>query len=159
MAKKIDPLNKKEFGGVSVILTVRDVAAAAKFYQKALGFKKRAEMKGPGGKILHIELDLRGSILMLGAESVERGQRSAGSIGGTPATLYMYAENVDKVVAKAVTLGATAPSPVMDMFWGDRCGMLVDPDGNAWMIGTHKEDPTPAEVRKRMKQQMSAAAG
>jgi PhnB protein len=57
------------------------------------------------------------------------GMRRAKSIGGSPASLYLYAGNADKVVAKAVSLGAAAQGPVIDMFWGDRCGTVVDPDG------------------------------
>lgn len=156
--KKIDPLNKKQFSAVSVALTVADISAAIAFYTKALGFAKRGVMKGPGGKSMHAELTLRGSTLMLGPESLEWGQRSAKSSGASPSTLYIYVENVDKVVARAVSLGATAQGPVMDMFWGDRCGTITDPDGYKWMIGTHKAEPTPAEMKKKMAEQMSAQA-
>jgi PhnB protein len=157
-AKKVDPLNRKQFGAVSVALAVADISAAIAFYAKAFGFAKRGVLKGPGGKPVHAELTLRGSTLMLGPESVEMGQRSAKSSGGSPSTLYIYVENVDKVVAKAVGLGATAQGPVIDMFWGDRCGTIIDPDGYKWMIGTHKAEPTPAEMKKKMAQQMSAQA-
>jgi hypothetical protein len=61
---------------------------------------------------------------------------------------------VDKLVAKAAKLGATQQGPVMDMFWGDRCGNLVDPDGYAWMVGTHMAEPTPQEMKKAMKEMM-----
>jgi PhnB protein len=158
MPKKVDPLNKKQYGGLSVSLTVSDVAAAAKFYQQALGFAKRGIMKGPDGKPMHAELTLRGNVLMLGPEMPERGQRSAKTLGGSPGTLYLLIENVDKVVAKALKLGATGKGPVMDMFWGDRCGTIVDPDGNQWMIATHIADPTPQEMTRLMKKQMSGAA-
>jgi PhnB protein len=60
------------------------------------------------------------------------------------------------VVAKAVKLGATPMGPVADMFWGDRCGTVVDPDGNTWMIGTHTSEPTPQEMKQRMKEQARA---
>ena len=63
---------------------------------------------------------------------------------------------MDKVFAKAVQLGATPTMPVMDMFWGDRCGSVTDPDGYAWWLGTHKEEPNPQEMKKRMKAQMAA---
>jgi len=63
-------------------------------------------------------------------------------------------ENVDKVVAKAVGLGGTAQGQVMDMFWGDRCGMVVDPDGYSWMVGTHKAEPTSQQMKKKMVEQM-----
>src|SRR5713226_10093321 len=122
MPKKVDPLNKKQYGAMSVSLTVSDVNAATKFYQKAFGFAKRGIMKGPDGKPVHAELTLRGTTLMLGPESEQMGRRSAKSVGASPATLYIYVENVDKVVEKATKLGATGQGPVMDMLWGDRCG-------------------------------------
>src|SRR6202521_2761361 len=106
--KKIDPLNKKQYGGVTAMLTVSDVAAAASFYQKAFGFVKRGIMNGPDGKPMHAELRLRDTTLMLGPECPERGSRSAKTIGASPITLYLTSENVDRTVAKAVKLGATA---------------------------------------------------
>jgi PhnB protein len=158
MPKKIDPLNRKMYGTVSVMLTVADVKAAASFYQKALGFAKRGIMNGPGGKAIHAELTLRGTTLMLTPEDSQRGARSAKTVGSSPATLYLITEEVDKVVAKAVKLGAKPMGPVMDMFWGDRCGIIADPDGNTWMVATHTSEPTPQEMKKRMKEQMSAQA-
>jgi PhnB protein len=68
-------------------------------------------------------------------------------------------ENVDKVVAKAVILAATAQGQVMDMFWGDRCGTVVDPEGYTWMVGTHKAEPTSQEMKKKMMEQMRQPAG
>ena len=158
MAKKIDPLNKKNYGAVTVMLTVSDVKAAAGFYQKAFGFAKRGIMNGPDGKPMHAELRLRDTTLMLGPEMPERGARSAKTLGGSPGTLYLLVENADKVVAKALKLGATAQGPVMDMFWGDRTGTVVDLDGNSWMIATHKAEPTPAEMKKAMAEMMKASA-
>jgi len=152
--KKIDPLNKKNYSAVSVALTVSEKTAAVSFYQKAFGFSKRAIMNGPDGKPMHAELTLRGTTLMLGAESVAMGRRSAKSVGASPATLYIYVENVDKVVEKATKVGATPQGPVMDMFWGDRCGTVVDPDGNSWMVGTHKAEPSAKEMKKGMEEMM-----
>jgi PhnB protein len=158
MAKKIDPLNKKEYGAVSTNLGVTDMKAAINFYQKAFGFTKRGVMNGPNGKPVHAELALRGSILMLSPENLERGFRSAKTLGASPANLYLYTEDADKVTAKAVKLGATAQGPVVDMFWGDRCGTIIDPEGYTWMIATHKAAPTPAEMKKAMAQMMKAQA-
>jgi uncharacterized glyoxalase superfamily protein PhnB len=86
------------------------------------------------------------------------GNRTAKSLGGSPVTLYLTTESAEKMVAKAVKLGATVKVPVGDMFWGDRCGTIVDPDGNSWMIATHMADPTPQEMMKKMKA-MFAQAG
>ena len=158
MAKKIDPLNRKMYSAVSVSMIVADIKAAVSFYQKAFGFEKRGIMTGPDGKPIHAELTLRGTTLMLGPEMPEMGGRSAKTLGGSPVTLYLLVEDVDKVVAKAVKLGATPKGPVMDMFWGDRSGTVVDPDGNSWMIGTHMAEPTPQEMKKAMKAMMKSQA-
>ena len=152
--KKIDPLNKKQYSAVSAMLTVSDIPAAVSFCQKAFGFSKRAIMNGPDGKPMHAELTLRGTTLMLGPENSAMGKRSAKSVGASPAGLYIYVENVDKVVEKATKLGATSQGPVMDMFWGDRCGTVVDPDGYTWMVGTHKAEPTAKEMKEKMAEMM-----
>jgi PhnB protein len=154
MARKIDPLNKRLYGSVTAMLTVTDVKAAATFYQKAFGFTKRGIMNGPDGKAVHAELTLRGTTIMLGPEMPQMGSRSAKAIGASPTSLYLLTENVDKVVAKAVKLGATPKGAVMDMFWGDRCGAVVDPEGYIWMVATHIAEPTPKEMQQKMKEQM-----
>jgi uncharacterized glyoxalase superfamily protein PhnB len=69
--------------------------------------------------------------------------------------LYLLTENVDKTVANAVKLGATPKGTVMDMFWGDRCGAVVDPEGYIWMVATHLGEPTPKEMQQKMKEQMA----
>jgi len=158
MPKKIDPLNKKNYSAITAALTVSDVKAAVSFYQKAFGFVKRGIMNGPDGKPMHAELRLRDTTLMLGPENPQRGARTASTIGGSPVVLYLLTENVDKVVAKAVKLGAKPMGPVMDMFWGDRVGTIVDPDGNTWMVSTHMSEPTPQEMKKRMKEDARAQA-
>ena len=159
MPKKIDPLNKKNYGAVTAMLTVTDIKAAAAFYQKALGFARRGPiMNGPDGKPMHAELRLRDTTIMLGPENQQGGMRSAKSIGATPVTLYLTTENVDKAVAKAVKLGAQQAGPVMDQFWGDRTGTIIDPDGNTWMISTHVAEPTPQEMKKKLVELMKAQA-
>src|SRR5438128_7365102 len=115
MAKKIDPLNKKQYGAVSAMLTVSDITAAVAFYQKAFGFAKRGIMNGPDGKPVHAELTLRGTTLMLGPEIPQMASRSAKTIGASPASLYLLTEDADKMVSKAVKLGATAKVAWMEM--------------------------------------------
>ena len=154
MPKKIDPLNKKNYTAVTAALCVTDVKAAASFYEKAFGFQKRGIMNGPDGKPVHAELTMRGTTLMLGPEMAEMGARSAKNVGASPTTLYLIVENVDKTVAKAVKFGAKLQGPVSDMFWGDRCGRLVDPEGYSWYVATHVADPTPAQMKKQMVEDM-----
>ena len=128
--------------------------AATEFYKKAFGFQKRGIMNGPDGKPVHAELTLRGTTLMLGPEMPEMGARSAKTIGASHTTLYLLVEKVDQVVAKAAKLGAKLQGPVSDMFWGDRCGRLVDPEGYTWYIATHIAEPTPAQMKKQMIEDM-----
>jgi PhnB protein len=70
--------------------------------------------------------------------------------------LYLLTENADKTVAKAVKLGATPKGEVMDMFWGDRCGAVIDPEGYLWMVATHMAQPTPKEMQQKMKEEMAS---
>jgi PhnB protein len=154
MARKIDPLNKKQYGAVTAILTVADIKAAVSFYKKAFGFTERGIMKGPDRKPIHAELTLRGTTIMLGPENLQRGAQTAKTLGSSPTTLYLTVEDAEKTMAKAVKLGATSVMPVMEMFWGDLVGNLVDPDGYSWMIATHVADPTPQQMMAKMKEQM-----
>ena len=151
---KIDPLNRKQYGAMTPMLAVRDVRRAAEFYKNAFGFTVRGVMDSPQGAI-HAELRLRDTTLMLSPENQQQNNLSASTIGNTPATLYILVDNVDKVFAQAVAAGAQVSMPVMDMFWGDRCGQVSDPDGNKWMIATHKAEPTEKEMAEAMRQMMS----
>jgi uncharacterized glyoxalase superfamily protein PhnB len=93
---------------------------------------------------------------MLGPEMPQMGSRSAKTIGASPTSLYLLTDNADKVVAKALKLGATSKGPVMDMFWGDRCGTVADPEGYNWMVATHIAQPSPKEMQQKMKEQMAS---
>jgi PhnB protein len=139
------------------MLAVADVRRAADFYVKAFGFSLRGPiMETPSGAI-HAELRFRETTLMLSPESRRENNLSANSIGNTPATLYLLVDNVDNVFSNAVAAGGRVLMPVMDMFWGDRCCTLADPDGNKWMVATHKAEPTEAEMAEAMRKMMEAA--
>jgi uncharacterized glyoxalase superfamily protein PhnB len=158
-AKKIDPLNRKQYTSLTPMLTVQDVRRAVDFYTKAFGFKVRGMMEGPGGMVMHAELRLRDTTLMLGPESAEQHTYGARSIGGTPVTIYILVGNADATFNDAIAAGGQVLMPVMDMFWGDRCGMVGDPDGNKWMIATHKANPTAKQMQAAMKAQMENLSG
>ncbi len=152
---QIDPLNRKNCGAITALLTVKDVEKYYEFCQKAFGFEGRGIMNGPDGKPMHAELKLRDSVLMLGPECPERQGYSAKTLGNTPTTLYVYVEDVDKLATQAAKAGATLQMPPTDMFWGDRTAMLVDSEGNKWMLGTHKSEPTPEQMEAEMKKQFA----
>jgi PhnB protein len=155
-AVKIDPLNRKNYGALTPMLAVADVRRAANFYVQAFGFTLRGPiMETPSGAI-HAELRLRDTTLMLSPESRRENNLSANSIGNTPATLYILVDDVDNVFSSAVAAGAQVLMPLMDMFWGDRCCTVADPDGNKWMVATHKAEPTEAEMAETMRKMMEA---
>jgi PhnB protein len=135
-------------------LIVKGAAQAIEFYKKAFGATELMRMPQPGGKIGHAEIKIGDSPIMLADESPDVGARSPQSIGGSPVSIMLYVEDVDKIFSHAVAAGAKVKRPVADQFYGDRTGGIEDPFGHLWYIATHKEDVSPEEMRKR-----AAAAG
>jgi len=101
---------------------------------------------------MHAELRIGNSLIMLNDEM--GGGKSAKTIGGSPASLWLYVEDCDALFNRAVGAGGRVPPGPMgqmtDQFWGDRAGTLTDPHGYTWTIATHKEDLTPEEMKQRM---------
>jgi PhnB protein len=129
-------------------MTVRDAARAIEFYKQAFGAVERGAMKGPDGKIMHAELRIGDSILMLADEQPQFGSLSPQSTGSAGMGLHIYVEDVDSAFDRAVKAGAKVEMPVSDMFWGDRYGKLADPFGHKWSIATHKADLSPEEMER-----------
>ncbi len=144
------------YHSVTPYLVVDGTAKAIEFYERAFGAKKIMAMPGPGGKIMHAEIKIGDSVIMLGDEFPEMGSRGPKTLGGTPASLFLYVDDVDTLYQGAIAAGATAEQPPQDAFWGDRWGSLHDPFGHRWQLATHKEDLTPAEMQQRA---AAAAAG
>jgi len=143
---KIDVLNSKRYSALTAMLIVSDIEKASNFYQKAFGFKSRGVMKAAGQPI-HAELTLRDSTLMLTPEIQRRGARTAKTMGGSSAVMYLLVEDVDKVIDKATALGGKRWGRTEEMFWGDRRGHVIDPDGHDWMIATHRTEYTLKQFR------------
>lgn len=131
-------------------LIVRDGAKAIEFYQRAFGAKETVRMAGPDGKVMHAEIKIGDSPIMLADEFPEMNARSPQSIGGSPISLMLYVEDVDSLTRQAIAAGATVERPVLNQFYGDRSGTLTDPFGHRWTIATHIEDVSPEEMEKRM---------
>ncbi|HYE84824.1 MAG TPA: VOC family protein [Vicinamibacterales bacterium] len=131
-------------------LYVRGAAEAIEFYKKAFGATETVRMPGPGGKIMHAEVKIGNSMLMLSDENPERGAISPATLKGSGGSIMLYTDDVDKVFKQAVAAGAKSVMEPVDMFWGDRMGNVIDPFGHSWAIATHKEDVTPEEMGKRM---------
>ena len=145
----------KGYHSITPFMTVRDAAHAIEFYKQAFGAKEKGIMKGPEGKVMHAELVIGDSTIMLADEFPEFGSLSPQSIGGSGTGLHIYIEDVDSAFDRAVKAGATVEMPVDDMFWGDRYGKLRDPFGHKWSIGTHKADLSMEEMKKGMDEAMA----
>jgi PhnB protein len=139
---------------VTPYLHVDGADEAIAFYSDVLGAKERGRMEGPDGKIVHSELELGDSLIMISDVFGEMGVKGPKEIGGSPVTVSVYAEDVDSVFERALAKGATEVSPVENQFYGDRSGQFTDPFGHRWSISTHIEDVSPEEMEKR-----AAAAG
>ena len=130
-------------------LVIRDAAKAMELYKKAFGAQSVSVHHTPNGKVMHADLKIGDSRVMLADEFPGTPCLSPQTVGGTTNVLHIYVEDADSRYNSAVAAGATALMPVMDMFWGDRNGQLRDPFGHVWAIATHTEDVTPAELEKR----------
>jgi uncharacterized glyoxalase superfamily protein PhnB len=129
---------------------VSDAEKAIQFYKEVFGATEVMRMPYPDKpKIMHAELKIRDHVLMLGDECPEMGARAPQANAGTPSTTTMiYVADVDAVYGKALSLGAKAVMPPMDMFWGDRYGKFIDPSGHQWGVATHFKDVSPEDCAK-----------
>jgi PhnB protein len=156
-AKKVSPI-PKGYHSLTPYLVCRDAIGAIAFYKKALGAKERARMLGPDGKVMHAEILIGESMLMLGEENMQMNAPSPLQLGGSASGVFIYAPNVDKLYASAIAAGAKTEMPPADMFWGDRYCKFVDPYGHKWSIATHIEDVSPKEMERRGREFMAQQA-
>ncbi len=137
------------YHSITPYLVCKGAAKAIDYYTKVFGAQETVRMPGPEGRIMHAEIKIGDSMVMLSDENPERGA-VAPSGKGRSQSLMLYTENVDSLFKRAIDFGAKSIQEPTDMFWGDRMGNLEDPFGHQWAIATHKEDVTPEEMEKRM---------
>ncbi|MEV4920027.1 VOC family protein [Streptomyces tirandamycinicus] len=140
-------------------IMVDDAAAAIDFYQRAFGAREDVRVDAPGGGILHAEITVGRSTLMLGDASLDEVEAASFAApaalgGGTTVTLHVFVPDVDSLAERAAAAGAEILQPPKDMFHGDRTVILKDPSGHIWVFLTHVEDVSEEELRRRL-----AAAG
>lgn len=134
---------------VTPYLVVKGAAEAIEFYKQAFGATEHLRLAGEGDKIVHAEIKIGDSIIMLADEVPEMGFVFPEAPGKTPVTICLYVEDVDKRFGQAIAAGAKELRPLQDQFYGDRSGTLVDPFGHSWTIATHIEDVPQDEVERR----------
>jgi uncharacterized glyoxalase superfamily protein PhnB len=136
------------FHTVTPSLVVSNAAEAIEFYKKAFNANEIYKFPTPDGTILHAMIQIGDSFVMMSDEFPTLGMNSPTTIGGSAVTLHLYVDDSDKIFKQAVDAGAVITMPIMDAFWGDRFGTVMDPYGHSWAIATHKIDMTPEGLRK-----------
>jgi PhnB protein len=140
---------------VTAYLSINGAADAIDFYRSVLGAEERVRMDGPDGKVGHAELAIGDSMVMLADEFPGMSAPSPRTVGGSPVTLMVYVEDVDKTFGAALEAGAKEITAVEDRFYGDRSGQFEDPFGHRWNVASHVEDVSPDEMAKRAAEAMS----
>src|SRR6187200_1270298 len=135
---------------VTPYLIVSGAAQALDFYKRALGAIEQMRMPGPEGNVMHAEIKIGDSVIMLADEFPEMGARSPQALGGTPVGICLYVPDVDSLFNQAIQAGGKVERPLQNQFYGDRSGTFIDPFGHKWTIATHIEDVSPEEMQKRM---------
>jgi uncharacterized glyoxalase superfamily protein PhnB len=145
------------YHSVTPSIIVRDAAKAIDFYKEAFGAEEIDRMAGPDGSIMHAEIKIGDSLVMLGEENEQWGTRSPLSTNGNPSSLHLYVEDADVSFDRALKAGAKVRYPLEDAFWGDRYGKVTDPFGHEWGIATRTKNLTPAEMEQAGKEWMAKA--
>jgi PhnB protein len=138
----------KGYHSVTPSLMVTGAPKAIEFYTKAFGGQEKSRFAGPDGSIMHAEMQIGDSMIMLGEEMPGKGGPGPKALGGTPVTLFIYQDNVDAAWKRATDAGAKVLMPMADQFWGDRGGCLEDPFGHHWWLVQHVKDMSREELKE-----------
>ncbi len=138
------------YHSLTPLLVCANAAGAIEFYKKAFGAVEEARIPGASGKLLHGQVRIGDSPLMLTDEWPDMGALGPASLKGSPVTIHLFVTDVDAAMARAEAAGAKVKKPASDMFWGDRYGVLEDPFGHSWSLATHVQDLTPDEIKQNL---------
>ncbi len=147
-----------DYPRITFVLNVDGAADAIEFYKTVFGVTERMRVDAPDGRIVHSELVLDSSLLMVVDEFPEMNSFTPKTVGGTPVIGMIYVQDVDATHAAALAAGATEENPVETHFYGDRSGMFIDPWGHRWNVAAHVEDVDPEELARRSKEMMTKMA-
>jgi PhnB protein len=138
--------------GVTVVtpmLVCRNPSAELEFCKLTFNAVELVRRPGPDGTVAHALVTIGPAMVMIEGEWPTLASRAPQPDGSSPVVIFIYVEDVDKVVERAVAAGAKVLLPVKDQFWGDRTGRILDPSGHVWTISTRVEETSPAEREER----------
>ena len=138
----------KGFGTVTPFLRVANAAKQIEFLQKAFAAQITFRMNGPDGSLIHAEVKIGDSMVMIGQAPPDQEMRSM---------INLYVPDTDASYHSALAAGATSIREPADQFYGDRSGGVRDASGNEWWMATHIEDVSQEEMERRMKAMMARA--
>ena len=147
------------FHTVTPHLVCDGVADAIEFYKKAFGAIEVTRLPAPGGRIMHAQVRIGDSPVMLADEMPSCHSFGPRTLKGTPVTLHVYVNDCDAFVARAEKAGAKVVMPVSEQFWGDRYGVLQDPWGHQWSVATHVREVSPQDMAEAMKRMAAVSPG
>jgi PhnB protein len=139
-------------------LIVKGATDAIAFYKKALGAVEVVRLADSTGKVMHAELLINDSRIMLADEFPDMGYRSPQSYGGSSVSFLIYVDDVDAQFARMIAAGSKGTMAVSDQFDGDRRGTVTDPFGHVWLLASRKEDISKEEMQRRFEAMMSQGA-
>lgn len=148
MASQVKPIPD---GAPRVIpmLVCRDPGALIDFCKTTFGALERVRRPGPDGTVAHALVTIGEAMVMIEGEFATLANRAPQADGSSPVVIYVYVEDVDHAVERAVAAGAKLLTPVKTQFWGDRTGRIMDPSGHTWLLSTRVEETTEEERQKR----------
>jgi PhnB protein len=138
-------------------LTLDNAGSTLDWYKKAFGATEVHRSLGPDGKVMHAEVHIGDSAFFANDVMMDQ-DKGPKARGGSPAGFWIYVDDSDKLFKRAVDAGAKVAQPLDDQFWGDRAGLVIDPEGYHWWIATHKEDLTTDEIKKRAEEHFAKMA-
>jgi PhnB protein len=122
------------------MLVCRDAASEIEFLKAAFGAVELSRRSAADGSVLHATLGIGELMIMLHGETERLASRAPQPDGSSPVVVYLYLEDVDAAMARAVAAGAGILTPVADQFWGDRMGRIVDPSGHVWNVASRVDE-------------------
>lgn len=129
------------YHSVTPYLVVPGAGRLIEFLKEAFKAEEVERMSQPDGTVLHAEVRIGDSIIMMGEASDK--------FPAMPAAIYLYIPDVDAVYKRALAAGAASTMEPANQFYGDRNAGVKDPSGNLWWIATHVEDVPREEMAKR----------